>query len=134
APGYGMDTEFDVDAALGEGVVEFAHFMLRLRYSHSVARNDDNLVRGGEDSSGLFGRGAADGTSFLLAGGGGLLLAKCAEEHVGEGAIHRFRHIDGKNEAGGAVQRAGNDKELAIEHEAHGRRGKTGVRIQKGNY
>src|SRR5438874_2715949 len=48
----GMDAELHVNAALGEGIVELANFVLCLRHSHAIARNNDNFVCGGEDSRG----------------------------------------------------------------------------------
>src|SRR5882757_491230 len=128
-----MDAELYVDATLGEGVVELAHFVLGLGNGHSVAGYNDNFVRGSEDGGGFFWRCAPHGTGFLFACGRGLLLSKCAEEHVGERAVHGFRHIYGKNEAGSPIQRAGDDQEFAVENKAHGRGGETGVGIQKGD-
>ncbi len=62
---------------------------------------------------------------------GDLFLSERAEENVGEGAIHRFGHVHGEDEAGGAVERAGDDEQFAIEDEAHGCGGKSGVGIQQ---
>ncbi len=61
-------------------------------------------------------------------------LSERAEEHVGERAIHGFGHVHGEDEAGGAVERAGDDQQFAIEHEAHGCGGKPGVGIQQRNH
>src|SRR6267143_4612996 len=131
ASGDWMNAEADIDAALAESVEEFANFVLGLRDGHAVAGNDDDFVGGGEDSGGFFRGGAFDGALLLRARSGGLNLSEAAEEHVGERAIHGFGHDDGKNEAGGAVERASDDQQLAIEHEAHGRGGKAGVRVQE---
>ncbi len=65
APGHGMNAEAHVDAALGERVVEFAHFVLRLRHGHAVARNNRDLAGGSENSGRFFRRGAAHGARFF---------------------------------------------------------------------
>ena len=129
--GDGMDAEVDVDAALGERIVEFADFVLRLRDGHAVAGDDDDFAGGAEDAGGFFGGGAADGRCFFRAGGGSLDLAEAAEEDVGEGAVHRLRHDDREDEAGRAVERAGDDEQLAVEDKAHRRGGESGVGIQQ---
>ncbi len=38
-----------VDAAFGQGVVEFAHFVLRLRDGHAVAGNDNHFAGRGKN-------------------------------------------------------------------------------------
>ena len=131
ASGDGVDAEVYVDAALGERIVEFADFVLRLRDGHAVSGDDDDFAGGAEDAGGFFGSGAADGRSFFCAAGDGLDLAEGAEEDVGEGAVHRFRHDDGEDEAGGAVERAGDDQQFAVEDEAHRGGGEAGVGIQQ---
>src|SRR6266436_4831305 len=100
ASGDGVNAEGDVDAALGERVEKFAHFVLRLRNGHAVARNDDHFVGGGENRGGFFGGGAFDGALLLGSRGGGLNLPEAAEEYVGERAVHGLGHDDGQNEAG----------------------------------
>src|SRR5208283_1076836 len=59
ASGDRMDSEPDLDAFLGERVVEFAHFVLRLRHGHAVAGDDDHFVGGGKNGGRFFGGGAA---------------------------------------------------------------------------
>src|ERR1700677_3392119 len=129
-----MDGEFYVHAAFAERVVKFADFVLSLRDGHAVAGDDDDFARGSEERGGFFGRRAVHGTSLFGGGARDLFLAERAEEHVGEGAIHRFGHVYGEDEAGGAVERAGDDEQFAIENETHGRGGEAGVGIQQGNY
>ena len=48
--------------------------------------------------------------------------AKAAEQNVGDGAVHGLAHQDGEDEAGEAVQRAGDDEHVVAEHEAGGGR------------
>src|SRR5216683_1886522 len=120
ATGDRMDSKLYVHAALGEGVVQLAHLMLRLGYGHSIAWNYNHFASCGENRGGFFGSSAAHRPRFLLANDSGLLLTESAEEDVGERAVHGFRHVDGEDEAGSSVQRAGNDEQFAIEHEAHG--------------
>src|SRR5579863_1657039 len=129
-----MDREFYVHAAFAERVVKFSYFVLGLRYGHAVAGNDNHFAGGAEDRCGFFSGGAAHGASLLRGGAGDLLLSKSAEEHVAERAIHGFRHVHRENEAGGAVERAGDDEQLAIENETHGSGGKSGVGIEQRNY
>ena len=115
----------------GEDVVEFADFVLRLRDGHAVARNDDHRVRGGKNRGGVFGGGALDRALFLGARGGGLHLAKGSEQHVGEGAVHGLAHDDREDEAGSAVERARNDQDFVVEHEAEQRGGEAGIGVQE---
>src|SRR5271170_7813882 len=126
-----MDREFYVHAAFGERIEKFADFVLGLGDGHAVAGDDDYFVGGGENGGGFFGGGAADGASLFGSGAGDLFLAEGAEEHVGEGAIHRFGHIYGEDEAGGAIEGAGDDEQFAIEDETHGCGGESGIGIQQ---
>ena len=89
------------------------------------------LLRGAEDRRGFFGGGAAHGARFLRRPHRRLHLSERAEQHVGERAVHGLAHDDREDEAGGAVERAGDDQQLAVEDEAHGRGGKSGVGIQQ---
>src|ERR1700730_9588809 len=89
------------------------------------------LLAAARNAGGFFGGGAFDGGLLLRARGRGGDLSEAAEEHVGEGAIHGLGHDYGENEAGGAVEGAGDDQQLAIKHEAHGCGGETGVRVQE---
>ena len=63
--------------------------------------------------------------------GGRLHLAEGSEQHVGERAVHRLGHDDGEDQARGTVERAGNDQQLAVEHESHGRGGQAGIGIEQ---
>ena len=65
------------------------------------------------------------------AGCGGLHLAERAEHDVGERAIHGLAHDHREDEAGRAVERAGDDQHLAIEHEAEQRGREAGVGVQE---
>src|SRR5271156_4061765 len=104
-----MDREFYVHAAFGERIEKFADFVLGLGDGHAVAGDDDYFVGGGENGGGFFWGGAAGGGGLFGSGAGDLFLAEGAEEDVGEGTIHRFGHIYGEYEAGGAIERAGNN-------------------------
>ena len=130
AAGNRVDGEFYVYAALAEGIEKFADFVLRLRDGHAVAGYDDDFVGGGENSGGFFGAGAANSLFFDSPGSGDLHLTKGAEKNVGKRAVHRFRHDDGEDETGRAVEGAGDDEELAVEDEAHRGGRETGVGIQ----
>ena len=66
-PATGMNAELHVNAAFGQGVVEFADFVLRLRHGHAIAGNDDNFARDGKNRRRLFGCGAANRPCFLAA-------------------------------------------------------------------
>eukprot|EP00976_Prorocentrum_cordatum_P078374 1183080-Prorocentrum_minimum.AAC.1 len=63
----------------------------------------------------LFGRGAA------------------AEDHRGEGAVHRLAHDEGEDGAGGADERAHDGEHLVVEHEALRAQRPPGVRVQQGD-
>ena len=113
-----MDTEFHVNAALGDAVKKFAHFVLRLRHRHAVSGDDNHFVRGGENCGSLFRRGAANRALFGGFAGGDLHLAESAEQDIREGPVHGFAHDHRKNETGGAIKSTGNDEDFAVEHEA----------------
>src|SRR5713101_1891514 len=134
ASGNGVNAEGDIHAALGKRVEQLAHFVLRLRHGHAVAGHDDHFVGGGKNRGGFFGGSAFDRALLLHAGGGGLNLPEAAEQHVGERAVHGFGHDHRQNETRRAVERAGDDQQLAAEHKAHGRGGKSGVRVQQRNH
>ena len=132
AAGDRMDAELHVDAALGERVVEFADLVLRLRDGHAVAGDDDDLAGGGENAGGFFGRGAATGraSSRLPA------AAVCDWPNPPKSTLvkERFIAFDMMTERmkpGRAVERAGDDEQLAVEDEAHGGGGEAGVGIQE---
>ena len=103
-----------------EDVVELANFVLRLRDGHAVAGDDDHFVGGRENGGGLLGRGAVNWLGFRGAGSCDLHLTEGAEEDVGEGTVHRFRHDDGEDESGGTVECAGDDQEFVLQNESHG--------------
>ena len=111
-PATGMDGEADLDSLLGERVIQFSDFVLRLRHGHAIAGNDHDFVGSRKNRSGFFGRGAAHRLRFLSGGGGSLHLAEGSEENVGERAVHRLRHDDGEDEAGRSVERASDDQQL----------------------
>ncbi len=134
ASGDRVNAEGDIHTALGERVEQLAHFVLRLRHGHAVAGHDHHFVGGAENPGGFFRRGALDRALLLHARGGGLNLSEAAEQHVGERAIHGLGHDDGQNETGRAVERAGDDQQLAVQHEAHGCRGKPGIGVQQRNH
>ena len=92
--------------------------MLRLRHRHAVARNDDHFVRGSKNPRCFLGRSAAHRALFGGLAGGDLHLAESAEEDIREGPVHGFAHDHREAETGGAIERAGNDEDFAIEHEA----------------
>src|SRR5262249_20624461 len=108
-----VDSEAYIDTTFGEGVIQLANFVLRLRDSHAVAGNDGDAAGSGKNRSSLLGRGALDGLGLLLARGGGLNLSEAAEQNVGKRAVHRFGHDYGKDKTGRAVERPGDDQQLA---------------------
>ena len=57
--------------------------------------------------------------------------AEAAEEHVGDGAVHGLAHQHREDEAGEAVQRAGDDEDVVAEDEAGGGGGQAGVGVQQ---
>ncbi len=75
-------------------------------------------------------RGALDRLGFGGRRGGGH-LAEGAEQHVGERAVHRLAHDHRQDEARRAVERAGDDQQLVVEHEAHRHRRQPGVGVQQ---
>ena len=56
-----------------------------------------------------------------------------AKQHIGKRPVHGLAHDDRKNETGGAIESAGNDQHLAVEHEAQQGGREAGVRVQKRN-
>ncbi len=131
ASGDRMDSEANFDSLFGQDVIEFADFVLRLRHRHTVTGDDDYFVGGSENRSGLLGCSAVHRPGFLSARGCGLHLAEGTEQDVGERTVHRLRHNDRKNESRRTVQRAGDDQELVLKHESHGRSGQPGIGVQQ---
>src|SRR6185437_8422046 len=84
ASGNGVNGEADVYALLGEAIVKFADFVLRLGDGHAVAGNDDDFAGGEQNGGGFFSAGAAHDAVFLHSATRGLDLAKGAEHDVGE--------------------------------------------------
>ena len=105
--------------------------MLRLRDRHAVTGDDDHLIGGGQNRRCFLGGGAVHRPGFRAGGGCGLHLAEGAEQDVGERPVHRLGHDDREDESGRAVERAGDDQELVVEHESHGGGGKSGVGVQQ---
>src|SRR4029077_16814500 len=120
--GNGVNGETHVHAALAQSIVKFADFVLRLGYRHAVSGNHDDPVRGRKDGRGFFRGRAANGSGFFSRSSRSLYLTKGPEQNVGEGTVHGPRHADGEDEARRSVERAGDDEQLAVEDEAHGRR------------
>jgi hypothetical protein len=113
-----MDRELHVDAALGQLVVELVHAVLRLRDRHPVAGNDHDAIGVREDVGDVLRRRALHGLRLARAGGR-LHLPERAEEHVGERPVHRLAHDHREDEARRSVERARDDEQLVVEHEAH---------------
>ena len=99
--------------------IEFADLVLGLGDGHAVAGNDDHRLAAARMAAASSGLALRTGRCFVRAGCGGLDLAEGAEQHVGERAVHRLAHDDREDEAGGAVEGAGDDQDLVVEHEAH---------------
>src|SRR5215472_12641174 len=106
-----MDAEFHVDAALGEVVEEFADFVLRLRDSHAIARDNDNFVGSDKNAGSLFGAGASDCALFGNFSGGDLHLTESAEEDVRKGPVHGLAHDHREDETRGTIESAGDDED-----------------------
>ena len=131
ASGDGMDGEADVDALLGEHVIEFADFVLGLRDGHAVAGDDDDLIAADRISAASSGVALRTARSSFAPAADSLHLAEGSEHHVGEGAVHRLAHDDRENEAGRSVERAGDDQHFAVEDKSQQGSGKAGVGIQQ---
>ncbi len=132
AAGHRMDGEFHVHAAAHEGVEQLADLMLRLGHRQPVARHDDHTGGAFQNGGGLFRAGAAHVALFGF-GRCGLQLTEGAEQHIGEGAVHGLAHDDGKDQARGAIQSAGDHQQLIIQCETHGAGRKPGVGVQERN-
>ncbi len=89
------------------------------------------LFAADKNRRGFFRGCAAHSAGFHRAGGRGLHLSEGPEQHVGERAVHRLRHVDRQDEARRAIERARHDQQLAVEHETHGGRRQSGVGIQQ---
>ena len=124
-----MNRELHVDAPLGEGVIQLAHLVLRLRHGHPISRNDDDVARLLEQLRRPFDRLLLPWFLFTR-GQRRLCLAERAEQHVRERAIHRTTHDDRENQTTRAVERAGRDQQLAVEHESHRDRREAGIGVE----
>ena len=129
-----VDREPDVHAFLLEGVGKLADLVLRLGHGHAVAGHDHDAAGHLHDLGRLVGRGRAH-VAVLAAGLGHALieLPERPEEHVAERAVHRAAHDDRQDQAGGAVERAGDDQQLVVEHEAQRRGRQAGVGVEQGD-
>ena len=58
-------------------------------------------------------------------------LPERAEEHVRDRAVHRLGHQQRQQRAGGADEHAGHDQDGVDEHEAGGRGGEAGERVEQ---
>ena len=113
---------------------EFEHFLqlvLRLRDSHSIARNDDYIARRIQDLRGFFRAGGMHGLGFAGGRRADLQLSEGSEQDVGERPVHRAAHDNGQNESGRAVQRARHNQQLVVQHESHRGRRQSRVGIQQ---
>ena len=132
ASGDGMDAEVDVDAALGEGVVEFADFVLRLRDGHAVAGNDDHFAGGGENAGGFFGAWRCGRSLSSVAAAAEVCIWPNAPNStlVNERfmALHMMTERMKPEEPSSAPAMISS---LLFEHEAHERGGKAGVGVQE---
>ena len=129
-PATGWIANLHVDAALGQLIVELAHLVLRLRHRHAVAGHDDDAIGVGQELGDVLRRRALGGLRFARRGRR-LHLAERAEQHVRERPVHRPAHDDRQDQARRAVERAGDDEQLVLEHEAHRHRRQPGVRVQQ---
>ena len=130
AAGDGVDRELDVDAALGQLIVELVHAVLRLRNGHPVTRNDDDAIGMGQHVGDILRRRALDGLG-LAGRSRRLYLAERAEQHIGERSVHCPAHDHGQDETRRSVERARDDQQLVLEHESHGDRREPRVGVQQ---
>ena len=135
--GDGMDGKANFGAIAAKRVSELLHLMLRLRERHTIAGDDDHLLRIVEDlregglllscrSSRGSGGGCSLGGSFLPRRGSGL-----AEEDIPEGAIHRPTHDLREEESGGTHDTADGDQHHVTDSHTGDRAGDTGERVEE---
>ena len=120
----------DVDPLLGQGLVELAHRVLRLRDRHAVARHDDHLLRVLHDERGVVGRARLEGLVGVVGGAHRCGLAEAAQDHRDERAIHRPAHDVAQDGARAADQGTGDDQHRVLQREADARRRPARVGVQ----
>ena len=125
-----MDPEFHAHSAAFQQIRELANGVLSLRRSHSVSRNEDNLLCIGQLRGDVFQRDLAHSSSRCSCLG----LHDGSErtkEHVVHLTIHRSTHQDGKNESGKSIERSGDNQHVIAKHESRGGCSKSGVGIEQ---
>src|SRR6185369_3827294 len=104
APGNGMNSVFNCDAALLEHVGEFAHDVLRLCCCKTVTGYEDDFVRVSELSGDVIEPNLPHRSLQLASCCGRRHASESAEQDVGHRAVHRPAHQYRKYESGKTVE------------------------------
>ena len=131
-PGHGMDGVPDVDAPLLEHLGELADGVLGLGDGEAVARDDDDAAGVGQLDRDVVGADGAD-RAARAAGGPDLAFAapEAADHDVQDRAVHRVGHELGEDGAGRADERARDDQDRVLEHEAGHRHRRAGEGVEE---
>ena len=116
ASSHRMDRELDLDARRLQQLHEFVELLLSLRDGETVARHDDDRAGVAHEDAGVAGldrlQAALDGALLVLGDG-----AEVREQNVADRAIHRLRHEQRQQHAGGADHHAGDHQRRVLQHE-----------------
>jgi hypothetical protein len=112
-------------------LAQFAAGVLGLRGGQAVAGDEDDAVGEGELHGGIVERDLAHHPAGVGRAGFCDDGTEAAEEDVGDGAVHGLAHEHGENEAGEAVEGAGDDEDVVAEHKAGGGGGQAGVGVEQ---
>ena len=130
-----VDRVLDLDATLLEEVGQLADRALGLGDRQAVTGHDDDALAVGQQDGRVLGGDLPDRLLAFVAGPAisAPPPARSAEEDVGDGAVHRPRHEQREERAGGADQGTGDDQCLIVEHETGERRREAGQGVQDGD-
>ncbi|HEU4537102.1 MAG TPA: hypothetical protein VFS00_23435, partial [Polyangiaceae bacterium] len=133
AAGDGVNGEAYAHAAAAQDLGNLLDGVLGLGDGHAVAGHDDDVFGVEQQVGRLVDVGLGDGLLGAglagLAGAGGR-VAEAAEDDVPDRPVHRLAHDVAENRAARADQGAGDDEQVAAEHEAGGRGRPAGVAVQ----
>ncbi len=127
-----VDRVADIDTVLFQQRRECHDFVLRPSGGKAVARHDDDFGCIGQLNGGVIRGNPVHGRGRARPGcrTGGIAGAEAAHHDADDRAVHRFGHEHGEDSARSADERACDDEDAGVEHEAGDRHGRAGERVE----